>query len=146
MIFLSGIQIFWTVLIALFLIIEAATPQLVTIWFAAGCFCSLISASLGADYWLQFIIFVVVSTLLLIITRPLIKKIQLNKTIPTNVDRLIGKVAIVSETIDNINNVGLVKAEGQIWSAKSNDGQIINKDTKVEIIEITGVKLVVKPL
>ncbi len=143
---MNTMQIFWVVMIAAFLIIEAATPQLVTIWFAAGSLFGLIAAFLEVAVWLQFLIFVISSTILLILTRPLVKRVIIKKQVPTNADRLLGKTALVTERIDNINFSGQVKANGQMWSAKSFDGSVIEADKTVEIVEITGVKLVVKPL
>ena len=137
------VVLFWILLTIVLLVTEAATTQLITIWFAFGAFSALIAAILSASLPLQIIVFMIVSVLSLILTRPLVKKHINQKKIPTNSDRVIGKTGIVTETIDNTKAVGLVTADGVLWSAKSSDGSVIEKGNKVIINSIEGVKLVV---
>ena len=135
----------WGALIVLFLIIEAATAQLVTIWFAAGALAALIASALGAGTAVQIVVFVVVSAVTLAATRPLVKKITNKKEARLNADRCIGQFAIVTEAINNIEGTGLAKADGKIWSARSSDGSVIPEGAQVKVDRIEGVKLIVSP-
>ena len=88
----------------------------------------------------------VVSILLLILTRPLAKKYLNSRTVKTNVDSLVGKTCIVTEDIDNLRAEGQVTIMGQVWTARSvQDDMILKKDTKVRVKAISGVKLIVEP-
>lgn len=133
----------WLLLAVVLVIIEATTPQLITIWFAVGSLGGLAAASFGFNIWIQIIVFTAFSLLLLVFTRPFLKNVLKQKSEPTNADRLIGTVAIVEEEIDNDNATGSVRASGQFWSARSTTGKIISVGTKVKVDEINGVKLLV---
>lgn len=135
---------FWAVALVTLVIIEASTAQLVTIWFAVGALAALISQMLGAQVWLQWVIFVVVSGAVLAATRPLVKKYAKPKIQPTNADRCIGQTAVVTEGIDNVAGKGAVKVGGVIWSARSESGENIKENEKVTITKIDGVKLIVR--
>ena len=135
--------IFWVVLLILMIVVEAVTAQMVTIWFAAGAVGAIIAERLGAEMWLQWIVFVAVSAVALILTRPLAKKLTKTNAQPTNADRCIGKTAVVTETIINIESKGLVNVDGAIWTARSSDGSTIEKGEKVTVEKIDGVKLIV---
>lgn len=135
---------FWAVALVTLVIIEASTAQLVTIWFAVGALAALISQMLGAQVWLQWVIFVVVSGAVLAATRPLVKKYAKPKIQPTNADRCIGQTAVVTEGIDNVAGKGAVKVGGVIWSARSESGENIQENEKVTITKIDGVKLIVR--
>jgi membrane protein implicated in regulation of membrane protease activity len=135
----------WLCVIVLSIIIEAATMGLTTIWFAIGAIVAWITSGLGFKLEVQIFIFLAVSILCLIVTRPIaVKKLKIGKT-RTNADSIIGECVKVITTINNINNEGTVKARGQIWSAKAYDnGDIIEKDEIVCVREIIGVKLIVE--
>ena len=135
---------FWIISLIVFVVIEAMTAQLLTIWFAAGSVAALIAERLGAEIWLQWTIFVVVSAIILAVTRPFVKKLTKQKVQPTNADRCIGETAVVTESIDNIAGKGAVKVNGIEWSARSDSGETIEAGNKVTIIKIDGVKLIVK--
>ncbi len=135
---------FWIALLVIFVIIEAATAQLVTIWFAVGSVAALVANVLNAADWLQWVIFIVVSVIVIIGTRPFVKKITKQKSQPTNADRCIGQTAVVTEEIDNISGKGSVKVNGVEWTARSEDGSVIKKDEHATVIRIDGVKLIVK--
>jgi len=92
---------------------------------------------------LQIVVFITFSALLLIITRPLVKKRLLNTT-PTTTDALIGCKAIVTEDIDNLQGLGCVKIQGKLWSARSDSGEMIPSGTSVRVLKIEGVKLIVE--
>ena len=134
----------WLIVIVATLVIEAMTAGLTTIWFSAGALAALTASYLGISFPLQIIIFIVISITALIFTRPLVKnKIHKNK-VKTNADMVIGKQAIVVETICPIEGKGQVKVDGKIWSAKSENSENIPKDELVTIEKIEGVHLIVK--
>ena len=125
-------------------IAEAATAGLVSIWFVVGAVAALVATELGAALWLQFAVFLVVSILALIATRPLARK-MLDKTIvPTNADRVLHHEAKVTETVDNENATGAVYIDGKTWTARSEDGNIIPKGKMARIVRMEGVKLYVR--
>lgn len=134
----------WIVAIVLFVVVEALTVQLVTIWFAAGAVGGLIACLFKLPLWAQIAIFVAVSLVALIVTRPLVKRFNSSKKLATNVDRNIGEVAIVTESIDNEYSQGAVKIGGLEWTARSSDGEKIEKDEKVIVEAVEGVKLMVR--
>jgi len=136
---------FWTAAIIVFLIIEAATLGLTSIWFAAGSLVALISAALGAALWLQVVLFFVVSIVVLWFARPFFKKYVNAKRQPTNADRAIGASCVVTETIDNIAGTGSVLLNGRQWTARSATGDVIEKGSLVTVDRIEGVKLMVYP-
>ena len=133
----------WAAAVIVFMIIEIATTQLVTLWFALGSLASLIACLMNAPVYVQIIIFVAVSAITLAATRPLVKKWTKTAFSPTNADRCIGKTALVVEDIDNSAEKGAVKINGSVWSARSADGIKIRKDEQVTIKQIDGVKLIV---
>ena len=138
----TGFTVLWSVLLILFIIAEAITVQLVSIWFAIGSLVALIANFCGANILVQAALFVGVSFAALLLTRPLVKKFSTPKIQRTNIDRIIGERAIVKE-IDNLRAIGVVKADGKSWSARSADGSIIPAGSVVEVQKIDGVKLIV---
>lgn len=136
--------IIWAVLLAAFIIIEAVTMQLTSIWFAAGALASLAAAFFGGEVWLQLVCFIAVTAATLLITRPIIVKKLKPTTVATNADRNIGAVCIVNERIDNLKNEGSVSLHGIEWSARSSTGDCIEPGTKVKVLRIEGVKLIVE--
>ena len=105
---LNNMSIVWVAVMLIFLIVEAATAGLTCIWFAIGALAALIAALFGAPLWLQIIWFFVISFVTLYFTRPLVKKYVNSKSQPTNADMVIGKEALVTEAIDNVEGVGAV--------------------------------------
>lgn len=136
-------MILWIVLFVAFVIIEMATAQLVTVWFAVGSVFALISYFLKAPIWLECLIFVITSAIALVITRPVVRKIIKVKYEPVNADRAIGETAIVTETIDNSSAGGRVLLKGLDWAAKSEDDVVIPEGAQVTVLRIEGVKLIV---
>ena len=123
---------------------EASTTQLVSIWFVVGAISAAISTIFTDSIPIQSAIFLIVSLVALLVTRPIVKKFRKKTKIQsTNADRLIGKTGVVISEIPNSNSVGQVKVLGEIWSAAS-DAQI-KKDTNVTVTAIEGVKLIVIP-
>ena len=136
--------IFWLVVIVVMAVIEIITLGLTTIWFAGGALVAFLASLLGANLLVQSILFVVASIVLLSVTRPLAVEFFNKDRAKTNAESLIGKTGIVIQDIDNLGAEGLVSISGQEWSARSVDDESIPRETKVEIVEISGVKLLVK--
>ena len=141
---MKSLIIMWAVALVLLLIVEGATAQLVTIWFAAGALAALIAAALKAPLWLQITLFVVVSAVTLIATRPIVKKITNRKAESLNADRIIGRQAIVTERIDNLEGTGSIKVDGLTWTARSADDSVYEPGSQVTIDKIEGVKAIVR--
>ena len=133
----------WVALLIAFAAVELITPQLVSIWFAIGSLGALIATALKAQLWLQLLIFLVISAIMIIVSRPLYRKFIKTKLVPTNSDRVIGETAVVTESIDNIQAKGSVKVQGQLWTARSENGEVIPEGSQVTVIRIEGVKLIV---
>ena len=123
---------------------EAATSGLVSIWFVGGAAAGLVAAELGGSLWLQVVLFLVVSVALLIATRPLARKMLDKNITPTNADRVLHHSARVTETIDNEGSSGAVYIDGKTWTARSEDGRVIARDSMVEVVRMEGVKLFVR--
>lgn len=137
--------IHWLILMIVLLVIEAITMGLTTIWFAAGCLVAMIFSMAGAGPVVQIIAFLLVSVVLLILTRPLAVRFVNQKTQKTNVDELIGQQGVVLEDVDTIHSEGLVEIRGQHWSAKTDDPEGFIEHQKIVVVErIEGVRLVVK--
>ncbi|HJC14896.1 MAG TPA: NfeD family protein [Candidatus Fusicatenibacter intestinigallinarum] len=136
--------IIWLAALVILLLAEALTLGLTTIWFAGGALIALIAALVGANVWVQLGIFLAVSLLLLIFTRPAALRYMNKSTLKTNVDSLTGEVGVVSERIDNLEATGKVKLNDVLWTARSEDGTVIEEGAVVEISRVEGVKLIVK--
>ena len=136
--------ILWLIAVIAFCIIESATAQLVSIWFAGGALVSLVSSLLGASVLLQWILFAVSSAVILILTRPLVKRLTKRGITKTNTDILIGTTVVMTQETDNRGNGGEAKADGKLWTVKSIDGEPIEKGSVVTIEKIEGVKLIVR--
>ncbi|MBQ7077059.1 MAG: NfeD family protein [Lachnospiraceae bacterium] len=136
--------ILWLVALIVLLIVEFLTMGLTTIWFAGGALIALIAALCGAPLWLQIVLFIVVSIVLLLVTRPIAMKYWNKDRIKTNAESLIGQTALVTEEIDNLKAKGVVTVNGNEWTARSADNRLISKDAVVIIKEIQGVKLLVE--
>ena len=143
---MKEMTLFWLIsMIALF-VVEAATVNLVTIWFAFGALGALVTSLLGGDLWLQIVIFIAVTILTLIPTRKLAKKyFSKSHHQATNSDIVIGKDCVVVEDIDNLLSAGAVKCMGKEWTARSENGEKIAAGETVTATAIEGVKLIVRP-
>ena len=135
--------IIWLSIAALLVIVEIATLGLTTIWFAGGALAAAIATHFGAGWLIQIVVFAVVSVLLLVFTRPLAQKHLFKNNEKTNVDSLIGTVSMVIETIDNQKQTGKIMLNGLEWSARSENGDIIEEDSEVVVQNIQGVKPIV---
>lgn len=137
--------VIWLAVFIICLVIEAATLGLTTIWFAFGAFVSLLLSIIGVNVPIQVFVFLIVSGALLYFTRPIALKV-LKKIghVKTNYESIIGKVGIVTERVDNIAGKGQAKVEGQMWSCRSLTGDTIDKDMRVMVSQVKGVKLIVE--
>lgn len=139
----SSSIVIWAVLVVVFLVAEAGTVALVSIWFAVGALAALAAALLGAAMWLQIVIFLAVSVALLAL---LWKKIRSRAAgAKTNVDAVIGAEGYVTEPIDNLSYTGRVKLGGITWAARSTSGTPIGVGTLVRVDRVEGVKVFVSP-
>ncbi len=136
--------IFWLIVVVVMAVIEIITLGLTTIWFAGGALLAFAVSLLGANLLVQSILFVVTSVVLLAVTRPLAVEFFNKDRTKTNAESLIGKTALVQQEIDNLKAAGMVTVDGQEWSARSADDRVIPAETLVEILEISGVKLLVR--
>jgi len=130
----------WLALMVIFLIAEAATVVMVSLWFAAGALAALVASLLGAAIWLQVVIFLAVSAMLLAAMRPVVRKHFTPKLTRTNVDSVIGSQGYVTADIDNVSAVGTVKLGAMEWTARSTSGAKIPAGTLVKVDKIEGVK------
>ena len=137
--------IIWLIILVILLFIEIITLGLSTIWFAGGALAAFIAALAGGNLTLQVILFLAVSLVLLLFTRPVVMRyLNANKT-ATNVDSLIGEQAVVSSPINNLLGQGEVLVNGNPWSARSaEENGTIEKNEIVRIVRIDGVKLIVE--
>ena len=139
-----SMAVIWLALAVIFLIIEAITVGLATIWFAAGAFAAFVLSLLNVPVLAQVVIFLAVSCCLIVFTRKIFVEKLRTGSESTNVDALIGETGIVTEEIRPL-TVGQVKINGQVWSALGKDDETIEKDRLVKVIAIEGVKLIVIP-
>ncbi len=134
----------WLAVILLAAVIEMATVQLVSVWFAAGALAALIACLADAPLIVQVLVFGVVSAAALAAMRPLaVRKLAVRKT-RTNADRYLGKIALVTVEIDNTVGTGQANVLGSIWTARSADGSVIPAGRRVVVESIDGVKLIVR--
>ena len=137
----------WLVAFVILIGIEAATMALTTIWFAGGAVFAFFAAVLGFSIQTQLVVFLIVSFILLLFTRPLAMRCVNRETVKTNVDGLIGRRAKVITKIDNNEPSGATVVDGQEWTARSMDDAVtIPVGTHVVIKEVRGVKLIVEPV
>ena len=138
--------IFWFSLLVVFLLAEAATVTMVSLWFAAGALAAMAVCLLGGGTWLQAGAFFVVSAVLLTALRPMARKYFTPKLTKTNVDSVIGSQGLVTTAIDNISAQGKVKLGAMEWTARSSSGEKIPEGTLVRVEKIEGVKVFVTPV
>ncbi|MBQ4045560.1 MAG: NfeD family protein [Lachnospiraceae bacterium] len=137
----------WLIICGVLIVMEMSTVSLTTIWFAGGAFIAFIVQKLGFGFTGQLLVFAIVSLVLLIFTRPIVKKHLNTRTTRTNVEAMEGKTGVVTEKISNLKDTGLVRVAGQIWTARSHDdGEEFEKGDQVQVLRVSGVKLIVKRL
>ena len=134
----------WLVVSAALIIAEIISLGLTTIWFAIGALAAALAAFLGAGISVQLIAFAVISVVFLIFTAPVARKHFMGQPEKTNIEGLVGMIGVVTNTIDNLKSEGTVSLNGLEWSARSENGENIEKDCRVSVVSISGVKLIVK--
>lgn len=133
---------FWASLLIALLVLEGLTAALVSIWFACGALGALIVTLFAPGLvWLQIVLFIVISVVALVATRPLARRYR-TRSMPTNADRNIGAEGIVLDEIGTL-SPGRVKVNGMEWSAVSETGDIIPADAVVTVKSISGAKITV---
>lgn len=138
-------SLIWLILAVALALIELATMGLVTIWFAVGAIIACLSALVGVPLIGQLVIFAVVSTVILVVVRPLANKYINSKVKKTNIDALAGRRLIAKTDIDNIKRIGKVDVDGSTWMAASDCDEItINAGEEVEIVKVVGATIIVK--
>lgn len=134
--------IVWIIVIAVSIIIEEQTAQLVSIWFGVAAIGGIICVLAGVDIIIQIVVFAALSLILIFLSRPLAKKMMQNTEIKTNADRLIGMKGRLTKAITE-DEKGEIKIDYQRWTAVSVDNKPINENELVVVKEIQGNKLVV---
>lgn len=138
--------LFWLVAVVLFGILEAATVNLVSIWFVGGALAAMVCALLGGGFGMQIAAFLVVSGVLLAALRPFVRKFVTPRKVATNADMALGRQAYLTETVDNLCGTGALKLDGKEWTVRSLSGQVLEQGTLVTVIKMEGVKLYVEPV
>lgn len=139
-----SLAIIWLIVLVVCLIIEISTLGLASIWFAGGALLAMLIAVIGGPLWLQILVFLVTSIVLLIFTRPIATKYFNKNRTKTNVESVVGKQAIVTENIDNLKGAGRIVTNGMEWTARSLDDSKIEEGAVVVIEKIEGVKAIVR--
>lgn len=135
----------WLILSGVFVIIEAATVGFLFFWFAVGALIALVSSFFISNVVYQTYIFLVSSTILILLTKPLVNKFKSTPTVKTNAFSIIDKTGIVTIDINPTEGSGQVKINGDTWTALSVTEEPILKGTEVIVEKIEGVKVLVKP-
>lgn len=142
---LTPMTTLWLVALVVFAVAEAVTVNLVSIWFAGGALVALIAAALDAPIWLQVLLFLVVSGILLALVAPWARKASRVNPVATNADRHIGRQALVTEEINNLQESGAIRLDGVIWTARSESGEVIPEGSTITVKRIAGAKAYVEP-
>ena len=140
------LPVYWIVIAVVLLFIEFITMGLTTIWFAGGAAAAFLTALLGFPLPVQVGVFIAVSVVLVVFTRPLAARYLNSRTTRTNVESLVGKTALVTEAISNRKAAGQVQVDGVSWTARSVSGEEVPVGEAVRICRIQGVKLMVERL
>ncbi len=135
-------QIIWLIGVIAFIILEAVTYQMVSVWFVIGAIGGLITSLTGVDFWVQMTVFLALSLVLLICFRPIAVK-KLKTDFKTNADAVIGKKVTITKETDNINGTGEGRLDGMVWTVRSESGKALAVGDVAEVKRIEGVKLIV---
>jgi len=139
------IWLIWFILAALFIVGEIFTAGFFILWFGVGAAVAGLCALLGLGPVWQWLSFVVISGVLVAVSRKFANRITKEQPPGIGADRFIGMVGVVLEDIDNINNTGRVRMNREEWRAESANENIIPKNTRVKVIKIEGTHLIVEP-
>ena len=135
----------WIGLMVVFGILEAATVNMVSVWFVGGSLAGLIVTLLGGQLWVQIVACLIVAIGLLACLRPFVRKYVTPRRTATNADMVLGRTAYLTETVDNLRATGALKLDGKVWTVRSADGSVLPEGTLVKIVKLEGVKLYVEP-
>ena len=136
-------SILWLVLLVAFLMMEASTVALVSIWCGFGALAALIASICGAEIWLEVVLFLGVTVVTLAALRPFLKRFISPKMVKTNVDAIVGSTGLVLTAIDNLQSTGKVNLGAMEWSARSTHGNPIEENTVIQVDRIEGAKVFV---
>lgn len=135
---------FWLIVAGLFFVGEIFTLGFLIFWFGIGALFAMIVSFFTTNIIIQTTVFLITSTIFILATKPLVKKFVDVKKTNTNVFSIIGKKALVIKDIDPIHSSGQIKLNGEVWSAETENDEIIKKGSEVEVLKINGVKAIVK--
>ena len=133
---------FWLIVAGLFF--EIFTLGFLIFWFGIGALFAMIVSFFTTNIIIQTTVFLITSTIFILATKPLVKKFVDVKNTNTNVFSIIGKKALVIKDIDPIHSSGQIKLNGEVWSAETENDEIIKEGSEVEVLKINGVKAIVK--
>lgn len=136
----------WLILAGIFAIGEVLTAGFLIFWLSLGSLIAMVVSFFTDNLIIQTTVFLISSVILILATKPLVKKFANIETVKTNAEAIIGKKGLVTKDINSINSTGQVKIEGELWSAIGKNDMDIPKDTEVEVNEIKGVKVIVTPI
>ena len=136
----------WLIIAGLFFIGEMITVGFLVFWLGVGALIAMIVSFFTSNIIIQTTVFIVSSAILLLATKPLVKKFVDIKPTNTNAFSIIGKKALVIKEINSIQSSGQIKINGEVWTAESKNNEIIPEGSEVEILQINGVKAIVKPI
>ena len=136
----------WIALMVLFGVLEAATVNMVSIWFVGGSLVAMIADLAGAGLWTQLILFVLTAGILLACLRPFVYKYVTPNKVATNADMVIGREAYLTETVDNLRGTGALKLDGKVWTVRSLNDAVLPEGMLVKVVKLEGVKLYVEPV
>ena len=135
----------WLAVMIILIVLEIITVGLTTIWFAGGALVAMFVSALGGGTVLQIVVFLIVSFVLLIFTRPWAMKYIKTNHVKTNYEGIIGKVVRITQDVDNLNGTGCAVVNGQEWTVRATeDEKKITAGTLVKVVNISGVKLIVE--
>ncbi len=137
---------YWLIASGIFFVGEIITVGFLLFWFGIAGLITMVVSLFTSNIIIQSVVFLVTSVILILSTKPFVKKFVNKETIVTNANSLIGKKAIVIQKINNLQGTGQIKIGGEIWSAQNETDSVISENQEVEIIKIEGVKLIVKQI
>ena len=136
----------WLVISGIFFILEMVTVGFLVFWFGIGALLAMVCSFFTNNLVIQTTVFLLSSTALLFLTKPLVKKLTKKDKVQTNAYSIIGKTGIVIRQIDAKKGIGQVKIDSETWTAKAESDDVIPVGTEVEVTKISGVKVIVKPV
>ena len=144
-VFLYNLPWVWVAVTIICVVIESLTLSLTTIWFGISAFVMVFLAFTPLPFPAQLLIFVALAMVLLIFTKPVVKKKLSQKKIATNYERVIGQIAVVTKRITALEK-GSVKINGMEWTAAVKEDTTLEEGSKCMVEEIAGVTAYVKQI